>query len=264
MTIGIITLENQTNRDSTIDVVKDWAATVGVHLDIRKLPLGTDGRDLGARLLGTLAPHVLQRSPGRVLVLTNSWVEFEQADVLGTARVRMLERAALAHGVYHVMHDMDACRLAASLLDAHQQNNTAPESAPGSGAWKPHRSVLMVADRPNTAVHGSLKYRLPFVSMNGMGAATWLAEHLEHWDIREDELYWINSEDYAGDRTNPSFVKLLSPKAVVTLGKVAERWCAAAGLKSVQVPHPKLAAHGNFRGHDSYPLGKTLHKILRG
>lgn len=268
MTIGIILLENQVDRKLSIDVLKEWGAINKIAMDFRTAPIGGDGREAAAKLLGHIAPHVLHRSPGRVVVLTNSWRNHEQAAALGRPRVRMLERAALAHGVMPVLHQMDTAHLTRILDDGMKYQPVAPETAPGSGAWLPHRSILMVADRPNSAAIGSLKYRLPLVSLHGGGCSTWVAEHLEQWGVPESSLYWINSEDCFGMKTDAAFAKVLRPRATFALGAVAAKWCAINDIPATEVLHPRYVTQARNRTAcrkviDTYPLGKMIEEKLK-
>lgn len=143
-------------------------------------------------------------------------------------------------------------------------------SGPGSGLYN-DTSVLMVGDRPNTARHGELKHRLPFVSFGRRdGCSWWMAQKLNEARINERELYWINAYDQAGAPTSARFMFELTPQAVVLLGTNAMKWWKlegrfAAAQIDVDLPvyeeyHPQ--AWKRFHYNEEYHVTKVLKEII--
>lgn len=95
-------------------------------------------------------------------------------------------------------------------------------AGPGAGAYRAGQ-ILLIGSRPNSAKSGSVKHRLPFVSLDDYGCSLWLAGHLEEHGIQEDEIYWINSEDSEGNPTSEIFLERLQPKIIVAFDD-ATRW----------------------------------------
>lgn len=122
---------------------------------------------------------------------------------------------------------------------------------PGAGAFRPG-VTLLVGERPGVARSGELKHRLPFVTFTRSGCALWLTEQLEVAGVPESDLYWINAYDALGIPTSSDFVSALEPNLIVALGDLAERWCRAAELTHVAVPHPQYWKR--FRAREDYPL----------
>lgn len=95
---------------------------------------------------------------------------------------------------------------------------------PGAGVFCPG-SVLMVGDRPNTARHGDVKHRVPFVSFGRRdGCSWWLADQLDEAEVSELTLYWINAYDFRGEPTSADFLRTMLPRHVVLLGVNAIKW----------------------------------------
>lgn len=99
-----------------------------------------------------------------------------------------------------------------------------PNTGPGAGVMAPD-AILMVGDRPNTARHGDVKHRVPFVSFGRRdGCSWWLANQLDRGFISELELYWINAYDKLGEPTEAEFIETMRPRAIVLLGLNAMKW----------------------------------------
>lgn len=238
---------------------------------------GLAGRDLGAAYFTTLAPYLLR--PTNPLVVCRSWQSSEAVQYrLGAGRRRMLERLALGLGAItvwtyakpgwslepHVTQRSHETfqEVVARALRVHDQYPV-PANAPGCGAWHPEQVTLLVGEAPNDAKHGTLKHRLPFVSMHAGGCSLWLADRLEETGVGEGELYWVNAYAADGTPTDPAFLDALLPRRVVALGLQAVHWLESSPawvpwLSRItrQVPHP---AHWQ-RAHagEAYPLAQAL------
>lgn len=130
-----------------------------------------------------------------------------------------------------------------------------PFHFPGVGAWRPGKSVLMVAEKANNL-------DVPLVNNKGSGA--WLARKLEEAQISEQDLFWINALDLKGEWTSPKFLEELRPESIVCLGKKAEQWAsefAPKGVTVVGAPHPSNWMR--FHHHAPYPLIPILHEVLK-
>jgi hypothetical protein len=112
--------------------------------------------------------------------------------------------------------------------------------------------ALLVAERPHAALSGSRLHRLPYVTFRENSCAYWLAQQLEDAGIEENELYWINGYDAHGVATDASFIYDLQPRVVVTLGKLAERWCADNSIRSVAAANPQ--SWMKFHKGTAFPL----------
>lgn len=136
---------------------------------------------------------------------------------------------------------------------------------PGAGRFQAG-TILMVGDRPNTARHGEIKHRLPFISFGRKdGCSWWLAQQLDSVERSEKDLYWINAYDHTGEvLTDPSFIKELDPRAVILLGTQASKWwknTKAEQFLAREAPiyeehHPQ--AWKRFHYHEPYHLLKTM------
>ena len=129
---------------------------------------------------------------------------------------------------------------------------------PGAGHFEDN-PVLLVGDRINThALKGDATWWPPFVSFMENGCSKWLADQLEEAGISERSLYWINATDLRGNRTTPSFIDALKPRATVALGRDAEKWCIDASVTHYAVPHPQYWKR--FKSAERYPLIDILRK----
>jgi thymidylate kinase len=128
---------------------------------------------------------------------------------------------------------------------------------PGVGHWNPGKSILMVGDKPARETSG---YGLPFVAFRRDGCSAWLADRLEEWEIPESRLYWVNARSAVDVPLPNDFVRELSPKAVVALGRQAERWVRRCGVTDYHVvDHPQYWKR--FHHHRVYPLANVLKEI---
>lgn len=268
MPVRIILLENQPDPVAALGKAEEWYEHQGEYLPVVKnwnVVRGLDGRGLGAAMLGTLAPYVLGTANGRPLIASGSWENPAVALTLGVGRCRMLRRAALAHGLAIIKEPLKLDDIHPALDHARRVidnlGKCQPLTAPGSGSWNPGQVVLMVGDKPNSAMHGTLKHRLPFFSMHGGGCSLWLSLYLEEHEVPEQQLYWINSSDWKGTPTPSDFVRALNPLGVVALGAQAASWCKTNSLIHSTVHHPSYVMRnpGMLVG---YPLAKVLHRYL--
>lgn len=269
MPVRIILLENQPDPVAALGAAEEWLHSQGQFLPtVRhwRLTKDVDGRTLGATMLGTLAPYVLGQANGRPLVATGSWESPAMAPVLGVGRVRMLRRAALAHGVASILAPTGLDSIGPALEHARRTIDAQglvplTVDAPGSGRWAPGQVVLMVGDKPNSAMHGTLKHRLPFFSMHGGGCSLWLALYLEDHNIPESQLYWINSSDHLGVSTDSTFIHELRPRGIVALGAQASAWCKANNFIHATVHHPSYVMR-QAGALSKYNLASTIARYL--
>lgn len=184
-------------------------------------------RDIAAIYFKPLAGALEER---KELPFSAPWRELSQR--LPRSLERMLERAALS------------C----------WQNK-----GPGGGAWGP-RQILIVCEAPHESHHSLVKFRLPYFSLHGNGASSWLADQLELAGVGEGELYWCHAFDSKGGATASWFVQDMKPKAIIAIGERADLWCARANFAAYRVPRPNdwMKYEG---ANEPYPLIEILERI---
>ncbi len=146
---------------------------------------------------------------------------------------------------------------AGGLYDHVEAARGAPADGPGAGRWLVGSQVLLIGDRLN-AVYD--EPRVPLGGLDAGGCSVWLAERLEEAGIPETALYWANAFRASGGRTDGAFVKRLRPRAVITLGGEAGRWCRDNYVKYYSEAHPQFWKR--FHHHEPYPLINLIKEIL--
>ena len=129
---------------------------------------------------------------------------------------------------------------------------------PGYGAYG-KQSVVIVGDIVND--NGGIA-DWPFVSHQG--CSPWLAEQLEHANIMERQLYWVNAAMRRRDQQvalDPGFLNDMQPKKIVTLGDNATQWAKRHGLSHEAFPHPQFWKR--FHHDEVYPLIPALCALTR-
>lgn len=134
---------------------------------------------------------------------------------------------------------------------------------PGIGNWNPGKVVLLVGDRHGPSIQPyRVDMNIAFCDMAKAGSSYWLSEQLEEAGIQEQHLYWINAFDQDGAPTDPTFVGLLQPVAVLTLGDSAARWCDGNQIRCEQFTHPQY--HKRFQHNTPYPMIARLKELVKG
>lgn len=76
---------------------------------------------------------------------------------------------------------------------------------------------------------------------------------LEIEGIREEELFWVNAINNDFSILNlVELVRLLQPRKVIALGKIAQKSCSDQGISHVECYHPQYWKR--FRNKERYPL----------
>jgi hypothetical protein len=133
---------------------------------------------------------------------------------------------------------------------------------PGIGRWAPGEVVLMVGDRHGPSIQPyKVDMNLAFCDMAKAGSSFWLSDQLDKGGIDEKSLYWINAFDSDGNPTEPRFIALLRPKAIVTLGDSAARWAETCQLQFNRFAHPQF--HKRFQHNEPYPLIEKLKELVK-
>lgn len=134
---------------------------------------------------------------------------------------------------------------------------------PGIGAGQAGR-VLLVGDRPGSG-WGQYAPNWPFISANHGGASSWLARHLEEYEVSEAALFWVNAYDRDDVPLDVGRVHRMpfwstTNTLIVSFGKHAHAWCEKNEVNAVQVHHPQywMAKHPA----ETYRLGKILRQHL--
>lgn len=129
---------------------------------------------------------------------------------------------------------------------------------PGAGNFQ-SRTILILGDQVNSkaGVPG-----WPFISKSRQGCSHWLAQQLEHDNIEESELYWVNVNDpkskWPADH-KPKWLEKLAPRKVIALGDRAKEilyhydW----DVPVYAIPHPQY--HKRFNSKIKYLLGGLCH-----
>jgi len=113
--------------------------------------------------------------------------------------------------------------------------------------------VLLVGEQ--TSHPEQNKYHIPFCSIKGCSG--WLNTKLEEAQIPEEQLFWVNALNNDGSQADLRRIyDDLEPRAVIALGRVAERQLLKFGIKHEQVPHPQ--SWKRFNHHKPYPLINLL------
>jgi thymidylate kinase len=110
--------------------------------------------------------------------------------------------------------------------------------ASGGGCFK-EGNILMLCDRgPRTNVRSSAVV-IPFINFNDDdGPSRMLAETLTSEGITEDKIYWINTQNYQGQPTEPDFIAKLKPSKIFALGNNAYTWAINNNVKAIKLPPP--------------------------
>lgn len=117
--------------------------------------------------------------------------------------------------------------------------------------------VCLVGENFAERKDNDLWQQYPFVSFNRQGCSHWLADYLESFNIREDELCWANA-DFDLELLDAS----IDAKHYVALGAAAAKALDDAGLQYTLVSHPQHQKR--FNRHDDYPLGTKLRALIDG
>lgn len=226
----------------------------------------------------------------RTTILANGWYSngCRGAQLIGAPRQRLLERAMLTVGGTVLVPEGASTAIRRSLalppcvpivetspavspatlfdarLEPIQQLMQPGLTGPGSGAWRPGVSIVLMGDKPRAARIGDLKHRLPFFSLGDGGSALWLANELNEAKISDEYLYWVNSYDCYGEPTSTDFLEKLRPAAIVGLGGNAQRWVRGAKkkygwLEHYEAHHPyKQKLSGSSEPYDLLAILRRL------
>lgn len=117
--------------------------------------------------------------------------------------------------------------------------------------------VCLVGENFAERKDNDLWQQYPFVSFNRQGCSHWLADYLESFNIREDELCWANA-DFDLELLDAS----IDANHYIALGAAAAKALDDAGLQYTLVSHPQHQKR--FNRHDDYPLGTKLRALIDG
>jgi hypothetical protein len=127
----------------------------------------------------------------------------------------------------------------------------------GVGAWKAHNILLVGEQAANPSINSEQQ---PFCSEHGCSG--WLNNKLEEAGIPEEKLFWVNALNNDGSPANLRTINhILQPKAIIALGKVAEKHCNEFFVPFTYVPHPQYWKR--FKYSIEYPLIKILKDLLK-
>jgi hypothetical protein len=123
----------------------------------------------------------------------------------------------------------------------------------GVGTFEP--GVIMLVGE-QVSHPNETKYNAPFCSLRGCSG--WLNGLLDKAIIDESKLYWVNALDNNGDPVDLcGLVFSLHPKAIISLGRVAQRQLLAQGITGFEhVHHPQYWKR--FKSKQPYPLIELL------
>ncbi len=133
---------------------------------------------------------------------------------------------------------------------------------PGIGWFKPG-NVLVVGEQAG----GDRSINAPFVDDGGCSA--WFNQLLVDNHVPESELYWINALTLDGALTDARFLRDLRPRAVIALGKWAQRWVDEVdvsypldltGAKIYRYAHPQH--HKRFKHKEPYPALQAFNEEM--
>ena len=255
--------------------------------------IGATGREISQAMMSSLRPAF----EGANLIIDRCWLSEpiyahvfrKQPPRISAAQRRMLERAALAAGgvVVFCRPSLEACNKAflsgrEEMLETLEQlgqvyhgyrhmvtslpvveydyEKTTPEELLEQlQRVRPRNSrVVLLCEKANTKVKGQAKFQVPFVAFKGEGCSEWLADQLEAAGIDEADLVWRNVFAPDGPALSPEG---LPQCPIITLSRVASKWCQERNLPHQLCPHP--AAHIKFHPEKPYPLIKMLQGILQ-
>ncbi|OQW33949.1 MAG: hypothetical protein A4E20_12020 [Nitrospira sp. SG-bin2] len=117
--------------------------------------------------------------------------------------------------------------------------------------------VCLVGENFAERKDNDLWQQYPFVSFNRQDCSHWLADYLESFNIREDELCWANA-DFDLELLDAS----IDANHYIALGAAAAKALDDAGLQHTLVSHPQHQKR--FNRHDDYPLGTKLRSLIDG
>jgi hypothetical protein len=76
---------------------------------------------------------------------------------------------------------------------------------------------------------------------------------LEIENVKEEELFWVNALNNDFTVLNlVELVRLLQPRKVIALGRVAQKSCEDQGISCIKSYHPQYWKR--FRNKERYPL----------
>ena len=116
--------------------------------------------------------------------------------------------------------------------------------------------VCMVGEKFGERKDNDLWQQYPFVSFT-RGSSHWLADYLESFNIREDELCWANA-DFDLELLDAS----IKPDHYVALGSSAAKALDDAGLHYSILRDPKQQMRE--KNHDNYNLGRHIRSVIDG
>lgn len=142
-----------------------------------------------------------------------------------------LEQYHAVHGAYaaweptlpYLLYDWTDGASIADLVDALDELRPGRNLGPGAGHFRPG-NILVVGEQPG----GNWEEpHLPWPFVSDRGCSPFLAEALEHVGVPESALYFVSAWSDRQTWTDPSFLPLLRPCAVIGLGGLAVRWFEA-------------------------------------
>lgn len=276
--VPYLTGEDPEYRDATLILDRSWLSEpiyASIYREAAPRVKRVEQRTL-ERAAHALGGVVINCLPARATALAN-WQRRRNQGCEYVTRSDLMERIHHAYSslecatslpvVYYDYQSLETpadlwCRLQ-RLLDS---TNVKPNGGPGSGQWRPTKSVLIVGDRGSQPdEQGALKTRLPFSDLTGGGCSLWLNAHLEQHGISERHLYWINAFDEHGKPVSGKFIDELQPRAAILLGEAALGWWNNLKLASpvdfYAIQHPQF--HKRFRANEQYSLGNLLRTLTK-
>ena len=133
-----------------------------------------------------------------------------------------------------------------------------PVAWASAGAWL--APIMIVGDCFGEIKTNDSLYQWPFASFTDVGCSRWLAKLLQHAEIKEEWLFWINTDQITTGRGR-EFRELAANRHVIALGDVADARLTELGIDHYKVPHPQF--YKRFKGSEPYPLPELIREIMR-
>lgn len=124
-----------------------------------------------------------------------------------------------------------------------------------SGCDASRTNVIMLIGEKPTKVKNPFDVcdllSVPFGSLSGCSG--WLNNLLEDAGIQEEKLFWLNTYDGFGQKTDiQKFVTQIDPCEIITLGNVAHDAVETLGIPHIKQRHPQYWKR--FKSSEKYPL----------
>jgi hypothetical protein len=124
-----------------------------------------------------------------------------------------------------------------------------PLALASAGCWS--ANTVLVGEDFGERKDADPFYQWPFASFSREGCSQWLAQQLDHAEVGEQDLLWVNADQDLSLLLANQDVDT-TDRRFIALGLPAKAKLEELGIAATHVPHPQ--GWKRFKGNQAYPL----------